>query len=65
VTVFSPFLKELEVKVTYGAEEFETTSVEIDKLIKAYGEDPTVVFSKDFFAIFYQFSKEFCEVYKV
>jgi hypothetical protein len=63
--MFSPFLKEVELKVNYGSDEFETTSKEIEKLIVSYGEEPKNLAPKDFFAIFYSFSKEFTDAYTI
>jgi len=65
VEMFTPFQKECEIKVNYGSTELTTTSEEIDKLIVSYGEDPKMMLPKDFFLIFYEFSKEFTSAYTI
>ena len=56
---FGTFQKELKEKVEYAQGELETLTDQITKLTKSYGLDAGNIPPKEFFEIFYQFSKEF------
>jgi hypothetical protein len=63
IEVFAPFLKEVDTKMDHGESMLGETCSEITKLIIAYGEDPKNMEPKDFFAVFFQFHKDFSETY--
>jgi hypothetical protein len=57
--VFTPFLKELEAKVSFGETELVQAIEGTRKLIILYGQDPDRMTSMEFYSVFKSFAKEF------